>query len=75
LPHWGAAISGWLPGIALDIGIVSFGLADLLPHAALKQMQIYLRPDKFTGFSFQFSQIHAVRSIFKFFFCEDKERP
>ena len=26
--------------------IVSFGLADLLPHAVLKQMQIYLRPDK-----------------------------
>jgi len=30
-PHWGAAIPGWLPGMALGIGIVSFGLADLLP--------------------------------------------
>ena len=41
-------------------GIVSFGLAGLLPHAVLKQIQIYLRPDKFMGFLFQFSQIHTM---------------
>ena len=29
--HWGAAIPGWLPGMAWGIGTVSFGLPDLLP--------------------------------------------
>jgi len=51
-----AALGCGAPWMALGIGIVSCGLADLLPHAVLKQMQIYLRPDKFS----RFSQIHTA---------------